>query len=44
MVRIMNECSCGKIISANKLCCRQCGEKILEVYREVLSSGGEGEE
>jgi hypothetical protein len=40
----VNECSCGKIISANKLYCRQCSEKLLEDYQEVLSSVGKGKE
>lgn len=25
----MNECICGRIISANKLYCRECGEEIV---------------
>jgi len=35
MVRIMNECDCGKIISSNKSKCKECNEIIEEYYSEL---------
>lgn len=35
----MNECDCGKIISNNRMRCRECNEIVQEYYLELEESG-----
>lgn len=40
----MNECVCGRIISANKLYCRECGEEVVSSLQQAVFKTEQGEE